>query len=53
MDAVLFQITLTSNFSLNTLLNLSYKYTLKQKIQKLAMQQQQQIWVEVSKKYIN
>ena len=37
MDAVLFQITLTSNFSLKSLLNLSDKYTLKQKIQKLDM----------------
>ena len=51
MDAVLFQITLTSNFSLKTLLNLSYKYMLKQKIQKLDMQQH--TWVEVSKRYIN
>ena len=37
MNAVLFQITLTSNFSLKSLLNLSDKYTLKQKIQKLDM----------------
>ena len=51
MDAVLFQITLTSNFSLKTLLNLSYKYMLKQKIRKLDMQQH--TWVEVSKRYIN
>ena len=34
---VAFQITLTSNFSLKTLLNLYYGYMLKQKIQKLDM----------------